>query len=321
MADGLYGTLMPVGHPDWPSNAHEGIELMYLNKCPVCCKQLFCSDLKGGLLITVDVSRAERKAHAQNYPHGEWRCEAIQLCSSAAADNDAQVPVPVGQPAAIDAAPAAIDPPVAAYAHDTAVTAVPAADEAHAVVQVPESLIIDAQTERKSPPAVRLPTSKPTRTLKDDGAIRRTPPPPEAADVNSIAPWRSFPTGCNFAHCCTPSDRYTEVRPCGCGQMHHHMCSIQAGCELLNSLCATCLDVQVFEEEATGATSANAAELNNNNGGGGALHAGAVSGVASADAVDAAPSLAATLPPAAQGAHVTELPPEEAAEAIRRCAP
>ena len=155
MADGLYGTLMAVGHPDWPSNAHEGIELMYLNKCPVCCKQLFCSDLKGGLLITVDVSRAERKAHAQNYPHGEWRCGAIQLCSSAAADNDAQVPVPVGQPAAIDAAPAAIDPLVADYAHDTAVTAVPAADEAHAVVQVPESLVIDAQTERKSPPPAR----------------------------------------------------------------------------------------------------------------------------------------------------------------------
>ena len=81
MADGLYGTLMAVGHPDWPSNAHEGVELMYLNKCPVCCKQLFCSDEKDGLLMTVDVSRAERKAHTQNYPHGEWRCKAIQLCS------------------------------------------------------------------------------------------------------------------------------------------------------------------------------------------------------------------------------------------------
>ena len=260
MADGLYGTLMPKGHPDWPSNAHEGIKLMYLNKCPVCCKQLFCSDLKGGLLMTVDVSRAERKAHTQNYPHGEWRCKAIKLCSSAAADNDAQVPVPVGQPAAIDAAPAAIVPPAAANAHDTAVTAVPDADEAHAVV--PESSIVDAQTERKSPSALRPPTSKATRTLEDDGAIRRTPPQPEAADVNSIAPLRSFPTGCNFVHCCTPSDRYSEVRPCDCGQLHHHMCSIMAGCELLNSLCATCLDVdQVFEEEATGATSANAAEL------------------------------------------------------------
>ena len=75
------------------------------------------------------------------------------------------------------------------------------------------------------------------------GALATTPPPaPEPAPP----PQALAVPCCNFAAC--ELDPTACLRPCRnetCQRLHHHVCSIAAGCEDLSSLCAVCLGAPV----------------------------------------------------------------------------
>ena len=121
--------------------------------------------------------------------------------------------------------------------------AVKATAAALAMSAVASARAVMAVSTGNSGPIVALPVAAPPVTAS--AAAASSTPTAASPDPEPAA------RACNFLACTL--DRTESLRECACGAgPHHHICSINAGCEELSSLCAVCLKAPIYRAGTVG---------------------------------------------------------------------